>query len=342
MRGVGAEEISRAARYVVGASSKEFDGPGSSDAERGILQVRERISPKKFMPVDAGKACASAAAVDGGSAIIIDCGSFVVGALSVGHVIADGKGAVKSCQSNIRILPVSHADKNSVYASIFKSVLGCEPPDSPSTLESLVGRARNIEELLEAEELLGELPKGSLLMIDGSLWAGTPGLAPLVERIADLAERRGVCLAGVSKRSMLYTGHRPLVPYLARLGRKEMGRSCWAYPVNLEEYAGKLFGVTYVARLHPMADFAFRIDVLPVPDIPAGDALSMLSSLSDDPGYLGYPYPLARVHNEVAITEESRGEIEAELMRAVESEGGDIQLIQEFVQDFHDILDGGR
>jgi len=342
MRDVGAEELSRAARYVVGASVAELEGNGSSDAERGILQVKGKISTEKFVAIDVGVKCTAATAIDGGSAIVLDCGSFVVGALTVGHVVADAKGSVLSSSSSLTLLPASHADKDSVYAEIFHKALGKEPPDTPSTLESLVGRARNIAELLEAEKVLATMPKGSILMIDGSLWAGTPGLAPLIERVAKAAEARGVCLTGVSKRSMLYSGHRPLVPYLARLGRKTMGDSCWAYPVNLEEYVGKLFGVTYVARLHPKADFAFRIDILPVKEITSGDALSILASLSDDPGYLGYPYPLARVHNEVAIGEETRGELEVELMRAISGHGGDVRLIEEFVQDFHDVLDGGR
>ncbi|MBI5000485.1 MAG: DNA double-strand break repair nuclease NurA [Euryarchaeota archaeon] len=336
---VNDDEVRAAARYVSTAAAQDFDAAGGIDHERGVLQVRERISKGKFIPLQRGQA-RTAAAVDGGSAIVMDCGSFVVGAITAGHVTME-RGKATAHVQPLRLLPVSQIDKPCVYDEIFKEALYAAPPDAPESLESLVGRARNLAEWLDAERAIAALDKGSLLLIDGSLWAGTPGIRPLVARVADAAQKKGICLAGVSKQSKLYTGYRPLVPALARLGKREFGEACWAYPIDLTEYADRQFGETFVAHLHPMADFAFRVDVCPAPGRSCQDALESLVALSNDPGYLGYPYPLARVHNEVALGGELCTELEVSLKRAISTEGGELGAIEEYGRDFHKVLDGG-
>jgi hypothetical protein len=340
MRPASGDELAEAARYVARASVEDRDGEGSRDAEGGILQVRGPILPERFIRIGAAKPCRRSAAIDGGSATVLDCGSFVVGAIAAGHAASgdDGRWHTKSRTS---LVGASHADKARVYADLFRKAVGSEPIDFPRTLESLVGRARNIAELREAASVVAAAPEGSLVMLDGALWAGLGDFAPLVDRLVKASTERGVRLAGVSKRSMLYHGHRPLVPYLARLGRKTLGDSLWAYPVALADYDGRTFGATYVAHLHPMAQFAFRVDVNPLPGVAADETIAMLASLSDDPGYLGYPYPLARVHNEVAVGDDARSELALGLRRALASAGGDVALVEEFSRNFHDVLDGG-
>ncbi|MFH0815691.1 MAG: DNA double-strand break repair nuclease NurA [Methanobacteriota archaeon] len=340
MRSVSGDELEAVARYVAKASTENFEGAGGSDAEGGILQVKGPILPERFIPINGPRPCERSAAIDGGSATVLDCGSFVVGAISAGHAISDAHGACRT-DSHIRLIGASHADKKSIYREIFSKAMGAEPTDYPKSLDSLVGRLRNIAELEEAAKVVSGAPEGSLVMIDGALWAGLGDFAPLIEKLVKSASQRSVCLAGVSKRSMLYFGYRPLVPYLARLGKKTLGDSLWAYPVALAEYEGRTFGATYVAHLHPMAQFAFRVDVNPMPGFAADETIAMLAGLSDDPGYVGYPYPLARVHNEVAIGEETRRELQMGLKRTLTSSGGDAALIEEFSRNFHDILDGG-
>jgi hypothetical protein len=340
MRSASGDELEAVARYVARASTEDFDGDGGSDAEGGILQVKGPILTERFIPITGARRCTHSAAIDGGSANILDCGSFVVGAISAGYAISDARGACKT-ESRLSLVGASHADKKSIYRDIFEKAVGAEPTDYPATLDSLIGRARNIAELVEAAKVVSAAPEGSLVMLDGALWAGLGDFAPLIEKLVKSASHRGVCLAGVSKRSMLYVGYRPLVPYLARLGKKTLGDALWAYPVALAEYEGRTFGATYVAHLHPMAQFAFRVDINPLPGIAADEIIAMLAGMSDDPGYIGYPYPLARVHNEVAIGDETRLELRLGLRRALSSAGGDAALVEEFSNNFHDVLDGG-
>ncbi len=332
--------MARAAAYVVKASVEDSTDAGGDDAEHGILQVKGPISEDSFVRVVAVRRCEHSAAIDGGSATVLDCGSFVVGAISVGSAVSDSDGRWRA-SSQTKLVGASHADRNGVYANLFREAVGTEPKDFPRSLDSLIGRARNLAELQEAAKVVSSSPEGALVMLDGALWAGLAEFAPLIDRLVGEALARGVCLAGVSKRSMLYHGHRPLVPYLARLGRNALGDSLWAYPVALADYGGRTFGATYVAHLHPRARFAFRVDVNPLPGAAADDIVAMLASLSDDPGYLGYPYPLARAHNEVVISGEAKAEMALGIRRALGAAGGDASLVEEFANNFHDVLDGG-
>jgi hypothetical protein len=334
------DDIAKAAAYVAKASVEDSSDSGDDDAEHGILQVKGPISQDKFVRIPAAKACAHSAAIDGGSATVLDCGSFVVGAITVGSAVSDGESRWRAT-SRTMLVSASRADMKGIYSRIFRDAAGEEPKDFPRSLDSLIGRARNLAELREAAKAVASSPEGALVTIDGALWAGLADFAPLIDRLVNESVSRGVCLAGVSKRSMLYHGHRPLVPYLARLGRSAVGDALWAYPVALADYGGRTFGATYVAHLHPRAQFAFRVDINPLPSFAADDIVAMLASLSDDPGYLGYPYPLARVHNEVAISGEEKAEMALGIRRALGAAGGDVSLVEEFASNFHDILDGG-
>lgn len=336
------DEIARASRYLGVAAFEDADSEGASDMERGVLQVRERISNDHFIEMEGNRGCKMAAAVDGGSAIVLDCCSFLVGALTAGHTFVRDGVVTGTKVRPVHLLPVSYLHKDATYAQIFSEALGTSPPDAPESLEALVGRARVLAEWLETESALQSLSEGGMILIDGSLWAGMPGIAPLLARIADAAGNAGVALVGVSKRSMLYTGHRPLVPLLARLGRKVVGDRCWFYPLDMREYADRLFGATYIVHLHPMARHAFRVDVLPTTELMAEDILGTLVSISNDPAYLGYPYPLVRVHNEVVITKDMASGISRSLKRALVATKGDTDLIERYEEDFHTVLDRGR
>ncbi|MEW5937669.1 MAG: DNA double-strand break repair nuclease NurA [Candidatus Thermoplasmatota archaeon] len=336
------EEIESAVRYLGTAAFEDADSEGASDLERGVLQVKGKITPEHFFGIEDAKDCGMAAAVDGSSAVVLDCCSFLVGAMTAGHALVRDGMVIDTKVRPVRLLPVSYLHRDAIYARLFSEALGSDPPDVPDTLEALVGRARTLAEWLEAEAVLQRLFEGGLLIMDGSLWAGMPGIAPLIKRIADAAMEAGIAMVGVSKRSMLYTGHRPIVPLLARLGRKVMGDRCWFYPLDLKEYAERLFGATYIAHLHPMAHHAFRVDILPTTELAAEDVLERLVSLSNDPGYLGYPYPLARVHNEVVISRDMASEISLYLKRGLAASGGEIELLERYEEDFHTVLGRGQ
>ncbi|MCK4758330.1 MAG: hypothetical protein KAS67_07755, partial [Thermoplasmata archaeon] len=63
---------------------------------------------------------------------------------------------------------------------------------------------------------------------------------------------------------------------------------------------------------------------------------------SNDPGYMGYPYPLARAHNNVAFSRTEVENLRHLLEREAARSGMDMGKWHLSFQNFHDILDGGK
>lgn len=188
---------------------------------------------------------------------------------------------------------------------------------TPFGAEGFAAALRERAELAALHDAVAAAPAGTLVLADGAL----RGLPPEVQRDVDpvlrLAAQRRVELVGVSKRSGIEHDGVALVPALHQQG--PAGR--WAAQVG--------DGV-FVARLHPDAPCAFRIDA------PSLAAVARLVGLSRDAAYVGYPYPLAKVHNQVAFTAGAVGELKAGLERAVRKSGPQAMRA---VADFHDTLD---
>lgn len=158
---------------------------------------------------------------------------------------------------------------------------------------------------------------GALILADGALVGLPPDAQGEMDAARHEAAKRGVALVGVSKRSGIERDGVALVPALHAAG--PAGR--WTVPVSP--------GV-WVARLHGAASCAFRVDA----DTPAD--VGRLVPLARDAAYAGYPYPLAKVHNQVAFTAGAIAELKAGLERALRKSGGAALAA---VADFHDTLD---
>jgi hypothetical protein len=90
----------------------------------------------------------------------------------------------------------------------------------------------------------------------------------------------------------------------------------------------------YVARLARRGAYAFRVDVVRGHRTPQA-LFAVLAGLSDDPAFLGYPYPLARVHQEVSLPGHLLADLRRDLREAFLREGlseDDVDLV---MRDFH-------
>lgn len=158
---------------------------------------------------------------------------------------------------------------------------------------------------------------GTLVLADGALHGLPPDAQDAADTVRRLAVQRGVALVAVAKRTTMERDGTALVPALHAQG--PAGR--WAAAVGE--------GV-FVARLHAAAPCAFRVDAGSVADV------ARLVPLSRDAAYVGYPYPLAKVHNQVAFTAGAIAELKAGLERELRRAGPDAMKA---VADFHDTLD---
>jgi hypothetical protein len=138
-----------------------------------------------------------------------------------------------------------------------------------------------------------EAEPGALVLVDGDLVPDWRIPSTFVADLLVRAAERGVLVAGVTKHSSLARGGAPLVGHLELEAAVELGaRATWWAPVARTRSDLEQGGLqVVVARLDPDARFAFRIDLPATADPEA--ALGMISAVSDDAGFPGYPYPLS-------------------------------------------------
>ena len=339
LRGLNQKELEN----VVGQMVSDMDEPQpGSVQERGIIEIKGDIAESNFQTFSKSEN-AIMLAVDGGSATILNAGSFVVAGVRVGHVEFRGKEFSDASEPNFHLLHLASGHLEKSYEIFFEKIVGSEPPDYPKGLEEAVGRIRALMEWSQVEAILNQdIPQGAVVAFDGAMWAGIKGIGTLLERIVEQARQKKIILCGISKKSMLTHNSRPLIPAVQMLGDDVMPENTWHYPLETGNYSEKLFGKIYLAKLHSRSQYVFRVD-LSLPDgILPEEAFGKLAYYADDPTYVGYPYPLARVHNDIAFSRTEVTDLKAMLRSEALQKGMNPKEWQLTFQDFHEILDTNR
>ena len=343
LRGLDPREIDEVIGQILGDGSAEEEG---DFPERGIIDVKGDFSGESFQLFEPAKAKFKMLAVDGGSATILDGGSFLVAGVRVGQVIFEGEECDREASGNpeMHVFEISLASLSEAYTIFYEKSVGGAPPDSPRGLEEGVGRIRTLMEWKRVENALEKgLPIGSILAFDGALWAGIKGIGDMLERIVLAAREKGITLCGISKRSMLTHKGVPLIPKVQMAGEEFHPKKAWFLPLEIgSRYAKKEFGKVFVAKLHPYSNHVFRVDLALPEGAGAAEALGKLAALSNDPTYVGYPYPLARVHNDVAFSHAEVEELRHLLRKRALDRGMEPKTWHLTFQEFHDILDTNR
>lgn len=343
LRGLDGREIDQVVGQILGEGSSDDEG---DFPERGIIDVKGDFSGGDFRLFEPAKEKFRMLAVDGGSVTILDGGSFLVAGVRVGQALFEGKECDDGATGHpeMHVFDISLSSLSDAYSIFYEKCVGGTPPDSPQGLEEGVGRIRTLMEWNRVEKALGNgLPAGSVLAFDGALWAGIKGISQLLERIVASARERGVVLCGISKRSMLTHKGLPLMPKVQMLGEDFHEKRAWFLPLDIgSRYADREFGRVFVVKLHPYSDHVFRVDMTLPDGIDEAEAMGKLASLSNDPTYVGYPYPLARVHNDVAFSRSEVEELRHLLRNRALERGMDQKNWHLTFQEFHEVLDINR
>jgi hypothetical protein len=343
LRGLDDREIDEVVGQILGEGTSDDEG---DFPDRGIIDVKGDFSDGDFILFEPAKTKFKMLAVDGGSVTILDGGSFLVAGVRVGQAVFEGAECDDAATGHpeMHVFDISLASLRDAYSIFFEKCVGGSPPDSPQGLEEGVGRIRTLMEWKRVEKALGDgLPSGSVLAFDGALWAGIKGIGRMLERIVTSASGKGILLCGISKRSMLTHRGLPLIPKVQMQGEDYHGKKAWFLPLEIgSRYAEREFGRVFVAKLHPYSDHVFRVDLVLPDGITEAEAMAKLSSLCNDPTYVGYPYPLARVHNDVAFGFSEVEELRHLLRNRALERGMDQKNWHLTFQEFHEVLDINR
>jgi hypothetical protein len=334
----------------------------------------------------------TAAAVDGGSACLVNGRSFWVIAYRAGTIWHRDRLTVLQDAAPLTIEALTQTDAKSRYAQALAGA-GVVRERELADLGGVVDVLRELAEWGRTRAAIERAAPGDLVLVDGSLHPGPFLPAALVVPIHELALDRGVDLVGVTKASKLRWGrYAPLVLRVRRRAEAEVGPDARWYlrvtrdpegsgeprggapvdrgegsgeprggaPVDRGEGSGEPRGgapvdreeappladpdtgeaappwrsEVYVARLAPRGSYAFRVDAVRGHRQPE-ELFAVLAGLSDDPAFLGYPYPLARVHQLVSLPGHLLADLRRDLRAAFLREGlpsDDVDLV---MRDFH-------
>lgn len=285
------------------------EGSGLRDPGGGELIFEPALDVQPL--VRAAATPPEAWAVDGGQCLVADARCVQVYATRASRVCWSAGAAVVEDALPMRtwLLGLGHSAA---------ARLALDAPVSADCLVD-VNLLREWGEWSVAADCVASAQPGALVLVDGDLgpdWRISPDWLP---QVLDVADDRGVTIAGITKHTSLSWGGAPLLGVLERMAAERLGpRALWWAPVaRTSPSAGPGLQVV-VARLDPDARFAFRIDLPGYVD--AEVALASLASLCDDAAFPGYPYPLSSADRLAAcppwVREELWSRIDDEFDRA--------------------------
>ncbi|NMC43157.1 MAG: DNA double-strand break repair nuclease NurA [candidate division Zixibacteria bacterium] len=276
-------------------------------------------------------------AVDGGSATLGRIGRIEIIAWRAGCVRFDDHRRLDQSCPPPDIMAYDRLEAAQLYDRRF--------PEAASgringTLPDLAGGLRWLAEWRLVERIITDHDASAgeiLLLVDGSL-RGNPDYGLEKQRtVLRLAADKNIHVAAVSKQTGLtIDGRLPLDAAVGQSNGSTADSRPWHRRLSrpLADDSGWL-GDVYLARLHPGADKAYRIDLNRYDSANPSEIFSRLASLADDIEFGGYPYPLAAAHRLARIDSGFKGEMIEVITRALEQEGIPDDLRETFRRDSH-------
>ncbi len=301
----------------------------SASKEAWLWSERIEMDDLDFQGFEPIKGCRMAA-VDGSSGIAEPSGGLYMGLIRAGYVIY-GEEREKKVISPIDVFRMGFDNSREIYESRYEDIFGEE---APTIVEAepkyMLQRVRTLEEYRYISRALEELEDGDILLVDGALRGDlhTPEIA--IKTLSERAQDRRVSVVGISKNSGLVVGVLPMVPMIDSEAERS-GLPRWFVRIGGPGSTGK--EDIYVVRYSPLGENAFRTDVISLEKVE--NVLGKIAGYCDDVAYLGYPYPLADIHNEVIIRRGTVEDISWKFKLGAMNKG------MNYPENFHRKLDGG-
>ena len=290
-------------------------------------------------------------AVDGSNTVILDAGSFAVAAVRASVSSYSGGSRLHHRTTPLLIVTVNPGRGNEDFDEIYHDCFHCPPKvhldhDDPVQNTAVI---RDTLEFWAAMEMAAEVDAGDLIVLDGTLQVRHASHDEVVEKLLNLCNLRRVLIAAVTKRtSLTWGGGHPIVPAaegLARdLGVPEPWYLCVSAAEGLidrrETRPWKQRGEQYVARLHPRAQRAFKVEIPKYysPEM-VERVFSALAFFADDGRVTGYPYPLLDAHLTTKIGRDAAGQVRQDIIRGMDLLGMNLADYTGIFGDYHDEFD---
>jgi len=289
-------------------------------------------------------------AIDGSNVIVFDLGNVSLNRIRAGYVVYRGREWQKTVVTYDDLFTADRENYRQHFDRYRRGIFDIKEPfklESKEELDRISTFFRDLQEHVALSEAVSEAKAGDLVLYDGgfSIWSD-PYYREVLNKIFEQAKGREVALMAVSKSSKLSWGRgisRPLVKSTDHAGSKTIPDGPWRVlltgkkAIDEDPWRGK----TYVAKFHPLATHAFRIDAPDHVTEQIDEVLGRAAMYARSSESLGYPHALFRAHQDLKIPIQERNFTRLSLFEGLRAEGLNEKEIRGAL-DYHEILDGLR
>ncbi|MBW2989306.1 hypothetical protein KY358_03230 [Candidatus Woesearchaeota archaeon] len=318
-----------------------------------------KINSENFHSISPASNPGKAAFIDGGNSEILKAPNFSLQLIRVYCCIYEGNKRVGSRKKEFYALmnAAGHEGRIAYNVSFFgagKETIIFDSFDDTIRkgkhriqISGIGDAVRRFAELEAAEEAAGELGDRGIIILDGDLKASVTGERKRLEALYEKAAGNKIHVCALSKTSNLFTetGN----AFLPVLGRKAPEGAWYYHPIaEIKNESHK--ADMYAVRLHRNSRYIFKLEIFNErsgesrsekcnkKNGDAGGIISLLSSNSTDPVFLGYPYGLVEADARARISDKEKDYLKTRFLAGLK---GDTKAIAEYLRalDAHSVLD---
>lgn len=302
------------------------------------------FSATSYKPCDLGFD-GSVTAVDGSNVMLLDGGLLSIAAVRAAESTFSGSRRLHRSTTPLRLVSIGPEATNTDFPALFQECFGKEPPERLDNEDRsrAVAVIRDLLEYWMADQIVGTLHRGDVLVLDGALGSGHGGTMCALKHLLQHCVVQRVHAAAVTKRTEATWGEGlPLVAAVAGCAERYGVPAPWytKVPTDLldaDRHQEWRLGEIYVAQFHPRARGAFKVE------LPRGltaeeerRTLSALASFSGDGRIAGYPYPLLDAHLTAVIREDAAVQMRHDLTVGLARIGLTSRGFFDLFGDYHD------
>jgi hypothetical protein len=276
--------------------------------------------------------------------MVLEGGSIALAAIRAARTTFMGNERHNRSATPLTLVTIGPGHKNQDFADMYKDCFGVLPGKGldNSDPERASAILRDTLEYWVAWKTAGELPSGSLLLLDGALRVSSQNHEPVLADIIKTAGESGVRIAAVAKRTRAtWGGGHPLLPALSGLVAQLGIIGPWwtkidEHLLDHKEYHQGRHGQVYVASLHRQFSRPLKMELPKGTDDQAAAAtMQALAACADDGRIPGYPYPLLDAHRTVVIDEALVMQIQQDIKAGLSKQGLKNRTFEDLFGDLH-------
>ncbi len=252
-------------------------------------------------------------AVDGGSGIISDCGSYIISKIKIGVTCYENSKRVSSEEKTDEYYVFVQDTEKGLKVKSFPDLKLNELKElklNRCKIDEVQNEIRKFLERKKIEELSKKISENDLILGDGYF-----------ERIKFKENVVFIC-----KTSRLRSkSGRPLIGYLNQIGKEKIENKKWMYSISENEY---------IVKFHGKGKFCYKVNVKNPEKL--NYFFGVVAHYSKDPELIGYPYPLLRVDKIARIRNDEK---KTENRKLKNNKFGNLLRSDEDAAIMHELLD---